>query len=185
MIKCYVLVKMVRSKTDHRLTFTQNLVSGGVAGVTTRTLTAPLDVVKILAQVGTKDSQEGTWKTFSNVYRKEGVRSLWKGNLIGCFRLFPHSAIQFATFKKIRLVLANEQGRLSVFSAMVAGAGGGLVATIAIYPTDTLKTRMTVQANREHYTGIANAVRTILRREGFFAFYKGLSTSIIGKSCVN
>ena len=72
---------MGKSKKDDRMTFWQNFFSGGVAGVTSRTITSPLDVVKILAQVGTKDTKQGFLKSFGNIYRNEGIRAFWKGEL--------------------------------------------------------------------------------------------------------
>lgn len=54
-------------KEDRRLTFWQNFVCGGLAGVGSRSLTSPLDVVKILFQVGTKETHEGFFKSFQTV----------------------------------------------------------------------------------------------------------------------
>jgi len=175
---------MGKSKKDDRMTFVQNFVSGGVAGVTSRTITSPLDVVKILAQVGTKDTKAGFLKTFSNVYTNEGIRAFWKGNGIACIRLFPYSAVQFAAFNKLKVMMADkETGRLSALNAMAAGSMGGISATVMTYPTDMVKTRLTAQhasKDKAHYKGILDAFRIIFRDEGFLAFYKGMSTSIIG-----
>ena len=66
------------------MTFWQNFFSGGIAGVTSRTITSPLDVVKILFQVGTQDTKHGFLKSFSNIYTNEGIRAFWKG-LFVCF----------------------------------------------------------------------------------------------------
>jgi hypothetical protein len=40
--------------------------------VASRTITSPLDVVKILAQVGTKETRQGFLRSFVNIYRREG-----------------------------------------------------------------------------------------------------------------
>jgi len=169
---------------DERMTFTQNFVSGGVAGVASRTITSPLDVVKILAQVGTKDSQQGFLKTFSNVYNNEGLKAFWKGNGIACVRLFPYNAVQFASFNYLKVVMADPNtGRLSPMNAMISGSLGGISATIVTYPTDMMKTRLTVahaDPTKAKYHGMVDCFRVILREEGPMAFYKGLSTSVIG-----
>ncbi|XP_014666467.1 PREDICTED: solute carrier family 25 member 43-like [Priapulus caudatus] len=174
---------MGKAKKDDRMTFGQNFISGGIAGVTSRTITSPLDVVKILSQVGTKDTRAGFLKTFSNVYTNEGVRAFWKGNGIACIRLFPYSAIQFAAFNQFKLWMVDEHGRLGALSAMAAGSGGGIVATVTTYPTDMVKTRLTAQHSdptKKKYKGIIDAFRLIAKEEGILAFYKGMSTSIIG-----
>lgn len=169
---------------DDRLTFTQSFVSGGIAGVASRTITSPLDVVKILAQVGTKNTQQGFLASFGNIYQHEGLRGFWKGNGIACVRLFPYNAVQFATFTKIKLALADPNtGRISPLHAMLAGSLGGISATVVTYPTDMVKTRLTVAHSdpaKSKYKGMINAFQVIAQEEGFAAFYKGMSTSVIG-----
>jgi len=176
-------VAAAKGDKDQRMTFTQNFVSGGLAGVASRTITSPLDVVKILAQVGTKDTQGGFLQTFSNLYKNEGIRSFWKGNGIACVRLFPYNAVQFASFNQMKLSLSDDKGRLSAPNAMLAGSLGGIFATCVTYPTDMVKTRLTVShadPSKAKYHGMVDAFRVILKEEGFFAFYKGMSTSVIG-----
>jgi solute carrier family 25 protein 43 len=74
-------------------------------------------------------------------------------------------------------------GRLSPLNALIAGSIGGISATVATYPTDMVKTRLTVaHADKEKakYKGMIDCFRVIMREEGFMAFYKGMSTSVIG-----
>jgi len=168
---------------DERMSFAQNFVSGGLAGIASRTITSPLDVVKILAQVGTKDTQQGFLKTFSNLYQGEGLKAFWKGNGIACVRLFPYNALQFSSFNYFKVTLADDHGNLSATNALLAGSLGGIIATCGTYPTDMVKTRLTVahaDPAKAKYHGIVDCFRVILREEGFLAFYKGMSTSIIG-----
>lgn len=175
---------MGKSKTDDRMTFSQSFVAGGIAGVASRTITSPLDVIKILAQVGTKETSGGFIQSFGNIYKKEGLKGFWKGNGIACIRLFPYNAVQFATFTKLKVMMSDPvTGKLSAMNALVAGSLGGIAATVATYPTDMVKTRLTV-AHSDHtkskYKGIVSAFQVIYQEEGFLAFYKGMSTSIIG-----
>lgn len=169
---------------DDRMTFTQSFVSGGIAGVASRTITSPLDVVKILAQVGTKDTQQGFLKSFGNIYQHEGLRGFWKGNGIACVRLFPYNAVQFATFTKLKVILSDPNtGRIGPLNSMLAGSVGGIAATVVTYPTDMVKTRLTVahsDPSKSKYKGMVDAFRVIAKEEGWQAFYKGMSTSIIG-----
>jgi len=169
---------------DDRLTFTQSFVSGGIAGVASRTITSPFDVVKILAQVGTKDTKQGFLKSFGNIYKNEGLKGFWKGNGIACIRLFPYNAVQFATFTKLKVILADEKtGKISPLNSLLAGSVGGISATVVTYPTDMVKTRLTVahsDPSKSKYKSIFHAFKVIAQEEGFAAFYKGMSTSVIG-----
>jgi solute carrier family 25 protein 43 len=169
---------------DKRLSFYQDFICGGFAGVASRTITSPLDVVKILAQVGTAHTQGGFIATFQNVYREEGMKAFWKGNGIACVRLFPYSAIQFSSFSKLKAILSDERGKLSAFGSFTAGSISGIVATCAVYPTDMVKTRLTIQhgtdPSKAKYHGIADAFGKIYKEEGMAAFYRGMSTSVLG-----
>lgn len=169
---------------DHRLTVPQSFVSGGVAAVIARTLTSPFDVVKILAQVGTKDSKEGFLRTFSSVYANEGIRAFWKGNGIACVRLFPYNAIQFASFVNIKVAYTDPfTGTITPFHAAFAGAMSGVIAVCTTYPLDMVKTRLTVahtDLSKSKYKGMVHAFKTIYKEEGFRAFSKGLTPTLLG-----
>lgn len=159
------------------------MFSGGIAGVASRTITSPLDVVKILAQVGTKETKNGFIKSFVNINQREGTKAFWKGNLVACYRLFPYNAIQFATYYKLKNSFADARGNISSFNALAAGSLAGVFATIMTYPLDMVKTRLTVahaDKNISKYNGIKDCMLKIYKEEGGRAFYKGMNTSIIG-----
>lgn len=171
------------AKSDTRLSFTQNFISGGIAGVFSRTFTSPLDVVKILAQVGTADTKQGFLKSFSNIYQKEGLKAFWKGNGVACVRLFPYNAVQFATFHQLKKSLSDANGKLGALAAAFSGSMGGIAASVSTYPLDMVKTRLTIQ--KEHggakvYEGIVDCMVKVARQEGVGALYKGLLTTVIG-----
>ena len=70
--------------------FLKDLIVGGMAGVVSRTATAPLELYKIQLQSNyLKDS------TIKNVIKKEGIRYLWKGNLTNCIRIFPQFYFEY------------------------------------------------------------------------------------------
>ncbi|EFI27223.1 mitochondrial NAD+ transporter [Coprinopsis cinerea okayama7 len=64
-----------------------------------------------------------------------------------------------------------------------AGAGGGLVASIATCPLDVVKTKLQAQRavqGQEGYQGSLTTVRTILRDYGIRGLYRGLGPTILG-----
>lgn len=66
---------------------------------------------------------------------------------------------------------------------MIAGAGGGLVASIATCPLDVIKTKLQAQQVRSGqlgYHGIADTVKNILKHDGIRGLYRGLGPTILG-----
>jgi len=176
---------MAKPAEDERLTFFQSIICGGIAGVLSRTLTSPLEVVKVLAQVGTPESRVGFFRSFNRIYRSEGLKAFWKGNGISCLRLIPYSAIQLAAFHNLLALLedAHMPGNLNAKSWMVAGSGSALIAALLVYPADMLKTRLIVQNVKPsllHYRGIMHGFRKVWKAEGVLALYKGILPTFLG-----
>ncbi|KAK6473697.1 solute carrier family 25 member 43-like isoform X1 [Huso huso] len=168
-------------KRDNRMSASQSLISGGVAGVFSRTATSPLDVVKIVTQVGTFHSKRGFLNAFHTVYREEGLRAFWKGNYVACIRIVPYSAVQLATYNRFIQLHMDDLGRVSQWRAIVAGSVAGIVAALVIYPSDVIKTRLIVQNSLDPaYRGVLHALRCIYKKEGFLALYRGASLTVMG-----
>lgn len=176
---------MVKPAEDERLTILQSLFCGGIAGVLSRTLTSPLEVVKVLAQVGTPETRLGFVRSFGRIYQSEGLKAFWKGNGISCLRLVPYSAVQLAAFHKMLALLEDPltPGNLNGTYSMAAGSGSALIAAFLVYPADMLKTRLIVQnvnPSKSHYRGIVHGFRKVWKAEGFLALYKGLLPTFLG-----
>ena len=143
---------------------------GGLAGVVSRTVTAPLELYKIQRQ-----NQYLKESNITNVLKKEGVRYLWKGNMINCFRVFPQFALNYATFESSKKSIFNdvEDNNLKNF---YSGGVAGVVSMISIYPLETIRTRLSLQMNKSHYTSPLQVIKMLKINE----LYKGLGISILG-----
>jgi hypothetical protein len=146
-----------------------DMLIGGGAGIISRTLTAPLELIKIQQQNRyLKDA------TVNNVLRKEGVRYLWKGNLVNCTRVFPQFAINYAVYEKAKNNFYYIQdNKLKNF---ICGGIGGFVATTITYPLDTVRTRMTLQMNKAHYKTPIDVIRKL----DLVTIYRGVGISMVG-----
>ncbi|XP_068813732.1 solute carrier family 25 member 43 [Struthio camelus] len=172
---------MATWRRDGRLTALQRLGCAGLAGALSLSLTAPLELLTVLAQVGTWHCRRGLRGAGRCLCRAEGVRALWKGNLTACLRLFPYSALQVAASRRLVTLFTDELGHVSHWRAITAGSLAGMVATIVTYPTDVIKTRLIVQNRLEpSYEGIFHAFCKISHQEGFLALYRGVSPAILG-----
>ncbi|KAI0801893.1 mitochondrial carrier domain-containing protein [Irpex lacteus] len=72
---------------------------------------------------------------------------------------------------------------VSSVNSMIAGAGGGLVASIATCPLDVVKTKLQAQQftrGQAGYEGIFGIVKNILKYDGVRGMYRGLGPTILG-----
>ena len=69
---------------------------------------------------------------------------------------------------------------------LVSGATAGFVATVLLHPLDLIKTRFHVQEHGSkrlpHYSGMFDALRTIVRLEGWRGLYGGLMPNMVGNT---
>ena len=62
----------------------------------------------------------------------------------------------------------------------MAGAVAGCAAVVACYPLDLVRTRLTTELEgHEHYRGIGDAFKRILKEEGFMGFYSGIAPTLL------
>lgn len=81
----------------------QSFFSGGVAGVVAKTTVAPFERIKIIY---TASNQRFSYKSAFfkgiEIVKNEGWRSLWRGNIINCTRVFFYSSIVAEGYVAIR-----------------------------------------------------------------------------------
>ena len=82
--------------------YMNDLIFGGIAGITARTMTSPLELFKLQRQNNYLKNN-----SIRHVIRNEGFRNLWKGNFTNCIRVFPQYSINFAVFQQNKVILNN------------------------------------------------------------------------------
>lgn len=175
--------------------------AGGVGGMVGAIVTCPLDVVKTRLQLDsyrtiynqTPKSANPVVKGFEHfketcgviltIYTKEGGRALFRGlgpNLVG---VIPARSINFFTYGATKEVILNNfnDGKEATWIHLVAGLNAGFVTSTATNPIWLIKTRLQLDKTRgKHYRNSMDCLRYILKTEGFFSLYKGLSASYLG-----
>lgn len=155
---------------------------------------SPLERLKIIQQ--TQDMLHGTseqhklsrnvLKGLSQMYARDGVPGLFKGNGANAVRVAPYAALQFFAFEKFSEAYlawtAGGEGKLGPLERLVLGGSAGVVAVTATYPLDYVRGRLSVQSSGTgaQYKGIMDALLTISRKEGPTALYRGLTTTAVG-----
>lgn len=93
---------------------------------------------------------------------------------------FPFSGINFTLFEVFKHKLYPSYGENFFTRFLSAGSAAG-ISVCACYPLDVVRTRLVAQMsyNTVKYTGILQALRTIVAEEGFRGLYRGLGTTLL------
>ena len=174
----------------------QVVVAGASAGLISRFVVAPLDVVKIRLQLQphTRSSSgsplyRGTLQTMRHIVANEGITGLWKGNVPAELLYVSYAAVQFTTYRSTSMLLQRLRGQGAgadgdakpaphAAESFVCGAVGGAAGTAATYPLDLLRTRFAAQGNDRVYVSLRRAVSDIRRDEGARGFFRGLAPAL-------
>jgi len=95
-----------------------NIVAGGVAGAGARLFTAPLDLVRIRAQLERKDiyPRPSIKNRMMNIYKAEGgIKALFRGNLAASYLWIGYTAVQFSVYGRINETLEDIRQEEEVF----------------------------------------------------------------------
>lgn len=181
----------------------QVVAAGATAGLISRFVVAPLDVVKIRLQLQSHSHTDplnhaelrgspiykGTLRTLRLIVANEGVTALWKGNVPAELMYVAYASIQFTTYRSTTLLLQrlcggeDENGKEvsslpKTAQSFISGASAGATATAATYPLDLLRTRFAAQGNERVYPSLRRAIVTIGRDEGIRGYFRGLSPAL-------
>uniref|UniRef100_A0A6N2LLQ8 EF-hand domain-containing protein n=1 Tax=Salix viminalis TaxID=40686 RepID=A0A6N2LLQ8_SALVM len=129
------------SKQVHRSKY---FIAGGIAGAASRTVTAPLDRIKVILQIQTTCARLAP--TINKILKEEGFLGFFRGNGLNVVKVAPESAIKFYAYEMLKDVIGDVKGGDKVDigpgGRLLAGGMAGAVAQTAIYPMDLVKTRL-------------------------------------------
>ncbi|VDK81495.1 unnamed protein product [Litomosoides sigmodontis] len=173
-----------QTSPDQEMTFVQNLLSGGLAGVFTTVIMVPGERIKCLLQVqhagSTGPSSEhytGPVDVFRKLYKQGGIRSIYRGSMATLLRDVPASGIYLATYEYLKKLFAgdSETKNLNPLTTLVAGGLAGTANWSICIPPDVLKSRLQTAPEGKYPEGIRSVFKEILREEGPKALFKGFT----------
>ncbi|RMJ07731.1 Mitochondrial thiamine pyrophosphate carrier 1 [Fusarium euwallaceae] len=170
----------------------QTVSAGAIAGLVSRFVVSPLDVVKIrlqlqpfslsdpLAPLREAPAYRGTFATLKHILKHEGITGLWKGNVPAEMLYVCYGAVQFTTYRSTTVFLQTAfPTRLpDAAESFIAGAASGAAATGITYPLDLLRTRFAAQGRHRIYRSLRSAIWDIKRDEGWRGFFRGIGPGL-------
>lgn len=157
-------------------------VAGGVAGAVGKTVTAPLEAVKL--QLVQKRITTG--QAIRLIYGRGGVLAFFRGNGLDIVRTIPAKGIELATFDSLKRILLLHRNfhNITIPENIVvafAGAVSGVVSSIAVHPLETVRTRLVlVNSGGPSRKGALRCAIDLVRWQGLPGLFRGLDASLAG-----
>lgn len=182
------LVKRFSTVPNDQFSVAQISAAGFFSAIPMTVITAPFERVKVLLQIqgqkqlgpGEKPKYKGGLDVVRQLYREGGIRSVYRGSAATLARDGPGSAAYFATYEylKRRLTPKDENGNpgsLSLPAVSVAGGAAGVAMWTAVFPVDTVKSRLQTAEGNPTVGGV---IRELFARGGYKAFFPGFGPAI-------
>ncbi|KAL5410226.1 hypothetical protein PMIN03_005530 [Paraphaeosphaeria minitans] len=172
----------------------QRLLCGGLAGITSVTLTYPLDIVRTRLSIQSASFETlkreagrklpGMLGIMTSMYKNEGgFLALYRGIVPTVAGVAPYVGLNFMVYEMARTQFTPEgQKDPSAVGKLAAGAVSGAVAQTCTYPFDVLRRRFqvnTMSGMGYQYAGIGDAIGNIVKTEGVRGLYKGIVPNLL------
>lgn len=164
------------------------MLAGGIGGTTGDLLMHSLDTVKTRQQGDPHYPPKYTSmsSSYATIFRQEGIRRGLYGGVVPAFLgSFPGTIIFFGTYEysKRNLIDAGVKPQLAY---LMGGFLADFAASFVYVPSEVLKTRLQLQGRHNNpffssgynYRSTLDALRTIVRVEGFSALFYGYKATI-------
>jgi solute carrier family 25 (adenine nucleotide translocator) protein 4/5/6/31 len=171
-----------------------NLAAGGISGAVSKTLTAPLEKVKLAIQNQDSDPRviSGEMKRYSGMgdaFKRHiselGPSSLWRGNFANCIRYVPTAACNLAFKDNIKRMFPkySKDTEFAKFAGaqIASGALAGGVTNTLVYPLIYVRTVLGADLGKEKkYNGMFDCLKKTIQGNGVMSLYNGIGPSTIG-----
>jgi solute carrier family 25 (adenine nucleotide translocator) protein 4/5/6/31 len=184
------------AKDSAAMSFLIDFTLGGFSGAVAKTITAPIERIKLVIQTqdanpkirsGEVARYKGIGDCAVRIYKEQGAKRFWDGNMTNCIRYFPTQAFNLAfkdTFKKMFPKYNPKTQFAQFFGANLVSGGLAAAGSLCIvYPLDYARTRLAsdVGSGKKSFSGLWDCMkRTATGPGGFFALYTGFGVSVAG-----
>jgi len=170
-----------------------NLAAGGISGAVSKTITAPLEKVKLAIQnqdsnprilSGEMKRYTGMGDCFGRHISELGATSLWRGNVANCVRYVPTAAFNLMFKDTLKAIFPKvKKDDFAKFAATQVASGslaGGLTNTL-VYPLIYVRTVLGADLGKvKQYNNMLDCFRKTIQNGGFMSLYNGIGPSTIG-----
>lgn len=178
----------------------EHLVAGVAGGVSSTLILHPLDLLKIRfaandGHTATKIQYTGLTQAFTQIFRHEGIRGLYRGVTPNVWGAGSAWGLYFLFYNTIKTWFQAGNSKVNIGPGlhMVAAAEAGILTLVLTNPIWVIKTRLCLQyesgpssskvlSESHRYNGMMDAFAKTYRYEGMRGLYKGFVPGMFGVS---
>ncbi|EME49857.1 hypothetical protein DOTSEDRAFT_68597 [Dothistroma septosporum NZE10] len=166
------------------------VTAGAMSGGVTSAALTPIELVKCRIQVpiesGAETAKPRVYKRLKpllvirEVYRTEGIRGFWRGQLGTFYRETGGSAAWFGSYETLSLWFKKRAAsdNIPIWQQMVSGAAAGMSYNISTFPADTIKSKIQTGELTTVRPTFMNVGKELWRSHGLKGLYRGCGITV-------
>jgi mitochondrial ornithine carrier protein len=188
---------ILHAPKEEPLPFSALLACGAASGAFTSFLLTPIELVKCKMQVPVPAgcTPPGPISIIVSIFRHQGLRGFWHGQLGTLIRETGGSAAWFGSYEAVTALFRRHNAKLSstpspsvsnkdlpIYQQLLAGATAGVSYNFVFYPADTIKSLMqtsdVTDVARNGQQKFWNTGKVLWREQGIRGFYRGCGITV-------
>lgn len=158
--------------------------AGMLSAMFTTALNGPGERVKCLLQVQatttfaannnvTATLYRGPIDCVAKLYRRGGLRSVFRGTFATLIRDVPATGVYFVSYETMKVKFRSPSTELTALATLFAGGISGILFWMVAIPPDVIKSRLQTAPEHQYPNGIRDVYASIIKQEGIRGLYKG------------
>lgn len=163
----------------------KSMIASLSSAIITKTITNPLERVKILQQVQyhySINKYNNIYNSLKYIIKNESVKGLFKGNIINILRVAPAFILKFEFNKQFNNIFVNNIQNPHYYNYLLSGICTGVSQILITYPIETIRTLKSLDNNMYKNNSILYCIKDIYNKKGLNGYYTGLPLSLFAGS---
>uniref|UniRef100_A0A4Y0BLV9 EF-hand domain-containing protein n=1 Tax=Anopheles funestus TaxID=62324 RepID=A0A4Y0BLV9_ANOFN len=182
--------RLIRGNDKRQMTIYERFVAGACAGGVSQTAIYPMEVLKTRLALRKTGEYSSILDAASKIYRREGLRSFYRGYIPNMLGIIPYAGIDLAVYEtlKKKYLSHHETEQPSFWLLLACGSASSTLGQVCSYPLALVRTRLQAQAvtigpNPDGSVAVepnmTNVFKRIIQTEGPLGLYRGITPNFI------
>ncbi|ALC39031.1 CG5254 [Drosophila busckii] len=142
----------------------------------------PMDIIMHDISSGAQSGRyTGVVESFSDIYKREGIRGFWKGVGAPLLIDIPRRAIRFVVFDQTQPLFMFESKHPTLFTYGLAGGLGSIAEVLVMSPFEVIRNAQKRKEKLRKKTSTLTTAVEIIRHQGIGSkgLYRGVTTALL------